>query len=229
MDPHAENYYSISPYAYVANNPLKYTDPTGMDWYLNQTNGELYYNQDFTDGNITYNNLQYIRIGANNMMGDMGKITEKAYSYSESQNLANENNYSINPIQQIEQRIWREYTDGGRTPGSSTREEYTLINEKYSIFSNKETHQMQFNKKTEIFSQPIRLLNALMTLGGTKTADERSRRYYTYLNEESSKNRNEGLIDGSRPKGSFVNTYTSWENYRTATGGKGVLLQYRSK
>ena len=30
VDPMAEKYYSISPYAYVANNPLKYIDPTGM-------------------------------------------------------------------------------------------------------------------------------------------------------------------------------------------------------
>ncbi len=30
VDPLAEKYYSISPYAYVANNPLKYVDPTGM-------------------------------------------------------------------------------------------------------------------------------------------------------------------------------------------------------
>jgi len=33
VDPHAENYYSWSPYHYVANNPLALTDPTGMDWY----------------------------------------------------------------------------------------------------------------------------------------------------------------------------------------------------
>ncbi|MBF0762525.1 RHS repeat-associated core domain-containing protein [Dysgonomonas mossii] len=30
VDPLAEKYYSISPYTYVKNNPLKYTDPTGM-------------------------------------------------------------------------------------------------------------------------------------------------------------------------------------------------------
>ncbi|GBU06812.1 hypothetical protein AwDysgo_01430 [Bacteroidales bacterium] len=30
MDPLAEKYYNISPYAYVANNPLRYIDPTGM-------------------------------------------------------------------------------------------------------------------------------------------------------------------------------------------------------
>jgi RHS repeat-associated protein len=31
VDPLAEKYYSISPYAYVANNPLKYIDPTGKE------------------------------------------------------------------------------------------------------------------------------------------------------------------------------------------------------
>ena len=31
VDPHAETYYNISPYAYVMNNPMKYADPTGMD------------------------------------------------------------------------------------------------------------------------------------------------------------------------------------------------------
>ena len=33
MDPLAEKYYSISPYAYCANNPVKYVDPDGMDLY----------------------------------------------------------------------------------------------------------------------------------------------------------------------------------------------------
>lgn len=33
MDPHAENYYSWSPYVYVGGNPMKCIDPTGMDWY----------------------------------------------------------------------------------------------------------------------------------------------------------------------------------------------------
>jgi RHS repeat-associated protein len=32
-DPHAENYYSWSPYAAFGCNPQRFTDPTGMDWY----------------------------------------------------------------------------------------------------------------------------------------------------------------------------------------------------
>lgn len=31
-DPHSENYYSWSPYAYVANNPVRLIDKNGKDW-----------------------------------------------------------------------------------------------------------------------------------------------------------------------------------------------------
>jgi len=34
MDPLAEKYYSISPYAYCAGNLVKYVDPTGMEWEI---------------------------------------------------------------------------------------------------------------------------------------------------------------------------------------------------
>ena len=42
VDPLAEKYYSISPYAYCAGNPINRFDPDGMDWYTS------------TDGKTTY-------------------------------------------------------------------------------------------------------------------------------------------------------------------------------
>jgi len=35
VDPHAENYVNITPYAYVANNPVNHTDPDGRDIHYN--------------------------------------------------------------------------------------------------------------------------------------------------------------------------------------------------
>lgn len=52
MDPMAEMYYSISPYAYCANNPLNAVDPSGMaiDWYgLDEFTGVLKKIKETTD------------------------------------------------------------------------------------------------------------------------------------------------------------------------------------
>jgi RHS repeat-associated protein len=37
IDPHAEKYANISPYVYVVNNPLKFTDPDGKDIWISYT------------------------------------------------------------------------------------------------------------------------------------------------------------------------------------------------
>ena len=44
VDPMADKYPSISPYAYCAWNPVKLIDPDGNDWYQNELTGSIYYN-----------------------------------------------------------------------------------------------------------------------------------------------------------------------------------------
>ncbi|WP_370525537.1 RHS repeat-associated core domain-containing protein [Dysgonomonas sp. 521] len=46
VDPLAEKYYSISPYVYVGNNPLKYIDPTGMWIMLTDSTNNVNYRYD---------------------------------------------------------------------------------------------------------------------------------------------------------------------------------------
>jgi RHS repeat-associated protein len=43
IDPHAENYYSTSPYAWCGNNPVLMVDPDGRDWFQNDQTGAVVY------------------------------------------------------------------------------------------------------------------------------------------------------------------------------------------
>lgn len=50
VDPLAEKYYSISPYAYCGGNPVNRFDPDGMDWFQNTLTGEVFYNSNLHQG-----------------------------------------------------------------------------------------------------------------------------------------------------------------------------------
>jgi RHS repeat-associated protein len=56
-DPLAEKYYSISPYAYCAGNPVKYIDPDGMSTHLNRLGYIVQENDDNDDGVYYHNDL----------------------------------------------------------------------------------------------------------------------------------------------------------------------------
>jgi hypothetical protein len=50
VDPHAENYMPVSPYAYVGNNPIVRIDPDGRDWYEDKE-GNLHWHTELTKDN----------------------------------------------------------------------------------------------------------------------------------------------------------------------------------
>lgn len=68
MDPHAESYYSTSPYAWCGNNPVNRIDPTGMDWFVSNiptTNDDPVWLPSINDANSYYGNDGYINLGEN--------------------------------------------------------------------------------------------------------------------------------------------------------------------
>lgn len=80
MDPMAEKYYSISPYVYVANNPMKLIDPTGKDWFVNNENGNLFFlkgaNELTQEHREKYNlgEARYENLGPDNTFGSAMNI-----------------------------------------------------------------------------------------------------------------------------------------------------------
>ncbi len=59
MDPLAEKYYSISPYAWCAGNPIRRIDINGMDWYETET-GEVRWDASVTGSDNTPLGCKYL-------------------------------------------------------------------------------------------------------------------------------------------------------------------------
>lgn len=57
MDPMAEKYYGLSPYAYCAGDPVNYIDPNGKSWFFNEKNGSFVSHIEDEDDKIYLINL----------------------------------------------------------------------------------------------------------------------------------------------------------------------------
>ncbi|PXV59415.1 RHS repeat-associated protein [Dysgonomonas alginatilytica] len=121
MDPMSEKYYSISPYVYVANNPMRLIDPDGKDWYKNE-DGTAYMWRKGNDASFTHTigegdnamTMKMTNIGERyvNHLSDgtlmvwdqnsLGGISEpqslKQGNISLVQSLANSDNFAINLV-----------------------------------------------------------------------------------------------------------------------------------
>ena len=85
MDPMAEKYYSVSPYAYCDNNPINAIDPNGMDWVLREYNGikEFYYDRNIRsqkDINRIYGANSGINYIQNNSSFELGGTSYTFYN-----------------------------------------------------------------------------------------------------------------------------------------------------
>jgi len=73
VDPLAEKYYPISPYAYVANNPLVYIDPDGMrlDWVHDNENDEYVWMDNVNSAESTPEGYRYVGPNDNDILKDL--------------------------------------------------------------------------------------------------------------------------------------------------------------
>lgn len=70
-DPHFESYPTMSPYAYCANNPVKYIDPTGMDLDVTNENAQA----DITNL-VSEDNRKYLTFKDNKVGVDFGNMSD---------------------------------------------------------------------------------------------------------------------------------------------------------
>ena len=82
-DPLCEKYYWLSPYLYCANNPVNFSDPTGMDIYNVDATGHLFNYESFDEFDmvLVYGSDMKIK---NNWIGNQGSIKNGSSRKSES-------------------------------------------------------------------------------------------------------------------------------------------------
>lgn len=105
VDPHAVNYFNLSPYAYCGGDPVNRTDPDGRDWYQNnETSYYTWYEGDEEREGFTYIGKAGSLLGdfeplINNILIDVYKNNNGLYSEGRIVDITNPNKGAILPSQ----------------------------------------------------------------------------------------------------------------------------------
>ena len=107
MDPMTEKYYSSSPYAYCANNPIKYIDPTGMFYgdYYSGYSGRFLFSDGIDDNKVYVQNLSVTKnelTVKTSFIGFKNDIPDKTNLFNGF--LEKTNNYFSNMNRQLENK-----------------------------------------------------------------------------------------------------------------------------
>ena len=116
VDPLADKYPGISPYAYCVWNPVKLVDPDGRDWYRNDKTGSVFWSSK-NDRKIEYNGESYRNIGTSYKTYKDGFI----FQYGNSMD-----DVSISEVSESEKQF---YMDGGQfIPSTFYTDDGTKVN-----------------------------------------------------------------------------------------------------
>lgn len=101
IDPHAEKYYSITPYAYCMNNPVRFVDPNGTDVWELQQDGTVKWIEESKKHTLYALNEQGERTGASITVADrtiFDQLTENRNPQDYDGNYAISNSHEIGDV-----------------------------------------------------------------------------------------------------------------------------------